>query len=149
MANNKTIAFGCDHGGYPYKEGVISHLKEAGYEVVDCGTYNGEPSNYPNQAFEVAHAVSQGKADKGVLICNSGEGMAIAANKVHGIRAGVAYNDEVSELIVSHNHANVICFGAQFASEEDVIRRIDIFLSSKEEGGRHQRRVDLIDSYGE
>ncbi len=74
--------------------------------------------------------------------------MAIAANKVKGIRAGVAYNDEVSELIVSHNHCNVIAFGAMFASADEIIHRIDIFLAAKEEGGRHQRRVELIDSYG-
>ncbi len=148
MADNKTIAFGCDHGGYPYKDAVIEHLKAAGYEVIDYGTYNGEPSNYPNEAFAVAECVATGKAWKGILICNSGEGMAIAANKVKGIRAGIAYNDQVSELMVSHNHCNVIAFGAQFASEEEVIRRIDIFLSSVEDGGRHQHRVDMIDSYG-
>jgi ribose 5-phosphate isomerase B len=141
------ISFGCDHGGFPVKEAVLRHLKEKGYEVLDFGTFSADSCNYPDFAFKASEAVASGKAEKGILICSSGEGVAICANKVKGIRCGIGYNDTVSDLIVEHNHANMIAFGAKYMTEDDILRRIDIFLAALPQGGRHDVRVGLIDTY--
>lgn len=143
------IAFACDHGGIVVKDEVINHLKELGYEVLDFGTYSSDSCHYPEFAFKASEAVSKKEADKGVLICNSGEGVCMCANKVKGVRCGIAYNDEVAHLIVEHNHANMIAFGAKFMSAEDIKRRIDIFLNATELHDRHDIRVSLIDKYEE
>lgn len=140
------LALGSDHAGYKYKEAIKKHLKDLGYEVKDCGTDSEASVDYPSFAFKAAKEVSNGKADYGILVCSSGEGIAIAANKVKGIRCGIGYNDDVSRLMREHNRANMIAFGANFMSLEDVIRRTDIFLSSHFMRGRHQRRVgEIID----
>ena len=94
---------------------------------------------------QVAELVSEGKANYGVVICTSGEGIMMAANKVKGVRCGIGYNDEVASLMRQHNNANVISFGAKFMNKEDVLRRVDIFLTTDFEGGRHERRVNLIE----
>ena len=141
------VAYGCDHGGYPYKEQVIKHLEERGYEVIDCGTYSKESCNYPEPAIKTAEMVASKKADYGVLVCNTGEGVSISANKVKGIRCGIGYNDEVSHLLREHNDANMIAFGANFMDIEDIKRRIIIFLNSQFEGDRHIERVDTIKNY--
>ena len=138
------IAIGSDHGGYECKEHVVSFLNSKGYKVIDVGTFSKDSCNYPDYAFKVANNVASGVADKGILICTSGEGVTIAANKVKGIRCGIGYNDDVSHLIVEHNHANIIAFGAAFMELKDITRRIEIFLNAKEEGGRHDIRVKLI-----
>ena len=138
------IAIGCDHGGYDQKLEVIKHLKNKGYEVIDVGTDSKESCHYPLYGAAVGRAVANKEADFGIVICTSGEGISIAANKIKGIRCGIGYNDEVAALMRQHNNANVISFGAKFMKTEDVIRRIDIFLSTEFEGGRHQTRVDLI-----
>lgn len=141
------IAFACDHGGYPVKEAIIKMLKEEGHEVIDCGTYSLDSCNYPEFAHACAEKVKNKEADKGILICSSGEGVMMVANKVKGIRCGIGYNDEVSHLIVEHNHANMIAFGAKFMSEEDILRRIRIFLKAENEHGRHDIRVEMIEKY--
>lgn len=138
------IAIGCDHGGYDQKLEVIKHLKNKGYKVIDVGTDSKESCHYPLFGAAVGRAVANKEADFGIVICTSGEGISIAANKIKGIRCGIGYNDEVAALMRQHNNANVISFGAKFMKTEDVIRRIDIFLSTEFEGGRHQTRVDLI-----
>lgn len=138
------IAFACDHGGFVVKEAVVSYLEELGHEVVDCGTYSDASCNYPEFALAAAKKVSSGECEKGVLICSSGEGVAIAANKVKGIRCGIGYNDTVSQLLVEHNHANMIAFGAKYMELEDILRRIRIFLDSKPQEGRHTIRVNEI-----
>lgn len=142
-----TISFGCDHGGFPYKEAVLKHLKEKGYEVLDFGTFSTESCHYPEFAFPAAEAIHDHKAEKGILICSSGEGVSMCANKVKGIRCGIGYDDDVSHLIVEHNHAQMIAFGAKFMKLEDVLRRIDIFLEAKPLEGRHDIRVAEIDKY--
>ena len=139
------IAIGCDHGGYQRKEEVKEHLKELGHEVIDCGTYSLDSCDYPIFGRQVAELVSEGKANYGVVICTSGEGIMMAANKVKGVRCGIGYNDEVASLMRQHNNANVISFGAKFMNKEDVLRRVDIFLTTDFEGGRHERRVNLIE----
>ena len=141
------ISLGCDHGGFEAKEIVKKYLIEKGYEPIDCGTFSEESCNYPSFAFTAAECVAKGEAEKGIVICSSGEGVCICANKVKGIRCGIGYNDDVSHLIVEHNHANMIAFGAKFMAMEDIIRRIDIFLDSKALDGRHEKRVEMISEY--
>ncbi len=141
------IAFACDHGGICVKDKLFEFLKSKGYEVIDCGTYSTDSCNYPEFAFKAAEKVANKEADKGILVCSSGEGVAICANKVKGIRCGIGYNDDVSHLIVEHNHANMIAFGAKFMTEEEIIRRTDIFLTSTPQDGRHDTRVGMIEEY--
>ncbi len=138
------IAIGSDHGGVDQKDEVVKYLKSKGYEVIDVGTNSHDSCHYPVFGAEVAKRVANKECDFGVVICTSGEGICMAANKVKGIRCGIGYNDEVSRLMRQHNDANVIAFGAKFMETKDVIRRIDIFLSTEFEGGRHQTRVDMI-----
>ena len=139
------IAIGCDHGGYQRKEEVKEHLESLGHEVIDCGTNSLDSCDYPIFGRQVAELVSEGKANYGIVICTSGEGIMMAANKVKGVRCGLGYNDEVSSLMRQHNNANVISFGAKFMNKEEVLRRVDIFLTTEFEGGRHERRVNLIE----
>ena len=138
------VIIGSDHGGFEYKLKLLFHLLSLGYEVYDAGTFTHESCDYPIYGENVARYVSNGNADFGIVICTSGEGICMAANKVSGVRCGIGYNDEVTALMRQHNDANVISFGASFMSYEDVERRTHIFLDIKFEGGRHQRRVDLI-----
>ena len=139
------VSLGCDHGGYLLKEDIKNYLSNKGIEVIDVGTDSLESCHYPVFGEKAARLVSEKKADFGILICTSGEGIMMAANKVKGIRCGIGYNDEVSKLMRQHNNANMIAFGAKFMDKEDVLRRIDIFLNTPFEGGRHQVRVDLIE----
>ena len=138
------IAIGSDHAGYERKEEVKKHLEEKGYEVIDVGTHSLDSCDYPDFGIECAKKVASKEAEFGVLVCSSGEGIMIAANKIKGIRAGLAYNDDVARLIRQHNNANMIAFGASFMNKEEVLRRVDIFLATPFEGGRHERRVNKI-----
>lgn len=142
------IAVGSDHGGFIYKEAIKDHLKKKGFDVVDVGTNNDKESvNYPEFGIKVGQLVAKKDADFGVVVCTSGEGISIAANKVKGIRAGIGYDDVVSQKLREHNNANVIGFGQAYMNLEDVLRRVDIFLSTPFEGGRHEKRVDIISDY--
>jgi len=138
------IAIGSDHGGLEYKNAIKEHLEKLGHEVSDVGTYSKDSCHYPMFGEAVARKVASKECDYGVVVCTSGEGISIAANKVKGVRCGIAYNDDVARLMRQHNNANVISFGQAFMSLEDVIRRVDIFLNTEFEGGRHQTRVDMI-----
>lgn len=140
------IAIGNDHGGLDYKQRIVKHLEEMGHEVINCGTDTLDSCDYPVFAIEVANKVSKGEVELGIVVCTSGEGVMIAANKVKGVRCGMGYSDDVAHLMREHNNANVISFGQKFMDYEDVERRVDIFLNAKFEGGRHQRRVDIITS---
>lgn len=139
------IAIASDHAGYKYKEEIKKYLQEKGHEMLDSGTNSLESCDYPIFAHDAAKKVASKEADFGILVCSSGEGIAIAANKIKGIRAGIAYNDDVARLMRQHNNANMISFGANFMSLEDVLRRVDIFLATEFEGGRHERRVNEIE----
>lgn len=141
------IAIGADHGGFELKEQIVAFLKEEGHEVLDVGTNSKESCHYPVFAKQAAALVANKDCDYGVLICTTGEGIMMAANKIKGIRCGIGYNDESTELMRKHNDANMISFGAKFTSIDDAKRRILIFLSTEFEGGRHQTRVDLIKSF--
>ena len=138
------IAVGSDHGGLEYKNAISEHLKKQGYEVIDVGTYTKDSCHYPLFGADVARKVASKECEYGVVVCTSGEGIAMAANKIKGVRCGISYNDDVARLMRQHNDANVIAFGQAFMKLEDVLRQVDIFLSTKFEGGRHQTRVDLI-----
>lgn len=139
-----TVAVGSDHGGFNYKDKIIAELKNNGYEVIDCGTDSDKSVDYPIYGKKVADLVASGKAKFGVVLCGSGEGICIAANKVKGIRCGIGYNDEVSVLLRQHNDANMIAFGGRFMTYEDVIKRVFLFLTTDFLGDRHQRRVEEI-----
>ena len=137
------IAFGCDHAGIKIKEQIIKFVESLGHQVIDCGTFSNQSCDYPDFAFKVAENITGQKADKGILICGTGIGMSIAANKVKGIRAAVCWNKETAALIAQHNNANIICAGARFASVEDICSWIKIFLETKFEE-RHLKRINKI-----
>lgn len=139
------LSIGSDHAGYNYKQEIIKYLEAKGHEVIDCGTNSLDSCDYPIFGRAAAELVAAGKVDFGILVCSSGEGIMMTANKVKGVRAGLAYNDDVARLIRQHNNANMIAFGANFMKLEDVLHRIDIFLATDFEGGRHERRVNEIE----
>jgi ribose 5-phosphate isomerase B len=138
------IALGADHAGFQLKEKLRSMLRSKGVEVVDFGTDSGESTDYPDYALKVSRAVASGRADRGVLVCFTGIGMSIAANKVPGIRAAVAINEDAVRLTRAHNDANVLTLAAKYTSESDAERYVDAFLATAFEGGRHARRVGKI-----
>ena len=139
------VVLASDHAGYMYKQEIKSFLKGKGVQVVDVGTNSIESCDYPVFAHEAAKKVAAGDVDYGILVCSSGEGIAIAANKTKGVRAGIGYNDDVARLMRQHNNANMIAFGATFMKLPDVLKRIEIFLKTPFEGGRHERRVNEIE----
>lgn len=141
------IAIGSDHGGYIVKEALKQHLNQEGYEIIDVGSNSLESCNYAEFGLKAAEIVSNGTCKYGIVVCSSGEGISIAANKVHGIRCGIAYNDDVAMLIRQHNDCNMVAFGAKFMSLEDIIRRTEIFLNTNFEEGRHVFRVNTIKNY--
>lgn len=140
------IAIGSDHAGYLYKEEIKKYLTKKGYTLLDKGTNSAESCDYPLFGKSAAEEVAKGNADFGILVCSSGEGIMISANKIKGIRCGLGYNDDVARLLREHNNANMISFGANFTKLEDVLHRIDIFLSTPFAGGRHERRVNEIEN---
>ena len=139
------IAIGSDHAGFLAKEEVIKFLKQEGYEVEAVGTFSKDSCDYPIFGRKVGELVASKNCEFGVVICSSGEGIMMAANKVKGIRCGIAYNDQTAELLRQHNDANVISFGANFMDIEDIKRRLKIFLNTNFLGERHLRRVNLIE----
>jgi ribose 5-phosphate isomerase B len=138
------IAIGADHAGFALKEAIRGKLAEQGLEVVDYGTHSPESTDYPDYAGKVAREVAAGRAERGVLICSTGIGMSMAANKVHGIRAALATSPDAVELTRRHNNANVLTLGARYTTVEQGVELIDLFLKTPFDGGRHQRRVDKI-----
>lgn len=138
------IAIGADHAGYQYKTAVIRWLEENDYSVFDAGTDSEESVDYPDFIHPVAEMVETGEADFGVIICGSGNGTAMTANKHQGIRAALTWTTELAALARQHNDANIISLPARFVSEELAIEMVDTFLHTHFEGGRHQRRVDKI-----
>ena len=139
------LSIGSDHAGYAFKEEIKKYLEAKGHEVKDVGTNSLDSCDYPIFGRAAAALVAKGEVDFGILVCSSGEGIMMSANKIKGVRCGLAYNDDVARLIRQHNNANMIAFGASFMKLEDVLRRIDIFLATDFEGGRHERRVNEIE----
>jgi ribose 5-phosphate isomerase B len=138
------IAVGSDHAGFSLKERVRQLLEEAAHEVVDVGTDSDESADYPRFASEAAQLVARGDADRAVVVCGSGVGVSIAANKVDGVRAVNAHDPDEAEMSRRHNNANVLALAGRRLGEEDAKRIVDRFLATEFEGGRHERRVDQI-----
>ena len=141
---NMKIALGADHAGFEEKEHLKSTLKDLGIEFEDFGTTSTESVDYPDYAKKVGDAVASGEVDSGLLVCGSGTGMAIAANKVPGIRAAVAWNEEIARLAREHNDANVLSLAARYTSPEKMSEIVKAWFGAHFDGGRHQPRVDKI-----
>ena len=144
---DKPVWIGADHAGFVLKEYLKNRLNDAGISFFDAGTFSQESVDYPDFAAEVARAVQDGRARLGILVCGSGEGMAMAANKFSGIRAGVAWNTEVAELLVQHNQAQIICLGARFTAPDYAWLMVKAFMEARFEAGNHQRRVDKMNAF--
>lgn len=140
----KRIAIGADHAGYEDKEKIKQQLDELGVEYVDVGTDSTESVDYPIYAQKVAEKVANGEVEQGILVCGSGNGMQMAANKIRGIRAALAWNEETARLARQHNDANVLSVPARMISLEEAKKIVKSFLEAEFEGGRHARRVDEI-----
>jgi ribose 5-phosphate isomerase B len=138
------IAIGADHAAYELKEHLRKWLEKNGYPLKDFGTFNLESADYPDFAHPVADAVEKKEFDLGLLLCGSGNGVAITANKHQGVRAALCWNEEVAALARQHNDANIVCIPARFVSYELAEKILDRFLHSSFEGGRHERRVGKI-----
>jgi len=138
------VAIGCDHAGFPYKKTIIRTLKKENIEVIDKGTYSDESVDYPDFVHPVADLVEKGEVDFGVLICGSGNGVSMAANKHQAIRAALCWKDELAALSRQHNNANIISIPARFVSAKLARQMVRTFVSTDFEGGRHARRVDKI-----
>ncbi len=144
--NNKTIALGSDHAGFELKNDLIVYLVEKGYELADMGPDSADSVDYPDYAHKVATTVTDGSACCGILICGSGNGVCITANKHKGVRAALCWEPEISGLAKQHNNANVICLPARFISQEKAFAIVDAYLNMEFEGGRHATRVDKIEN---
>lgn len=138
------IGMASDHAGYQYKTKLAELLKKKGYEVVDFGTDSDVSCDYPDYAHPLAEAIEQGKVDLGVALCGTGDGMAMTLNKHQGVRAGLAWNSEIGRLVKAHNNANVLVMPARFISYNMATHILNMWLNTKFEGGRHQRRIDKI-----
>ena len=142
------IAVGADHAGYQLKQDLADHLRAAGHEVTDCGTHSTDRVDYPDFGAAVGRAVAGGDADLGLCVCGSGNGIAMAANKVAGVRAAVAYDVTSARLARAHNDANVLCIGERLTGAEVAREALDEWLGASFDGGRHQARVAKLDTLG-
>ena len=139
-------SIGCDHGGFDYKDRVVKYVKELGHEVIDVGTFDGTTSvDYPDYAEKAAMKVVNKEADRGILICGTGIGISIAANKVNGIRCAVVHDNFTARLTRMHNDANMIAFGARVIGIEVALDIVKTFLETEFEGGRHLNRIKKIE----
>jgi len=140
------IAIGSDHAGYNLKQVLIAHLQAKGHTVMDFGTHSTEPVDYPDYIRPTAESVAEGKNDLGIVLGGSGNGEAIVANKVHGIRCALCWNEKSAQLAKQHNNANVISMGERMVSMDDARKIVDAWLGATFEGGRHLRRIEKIES---
>ncbi|WP_139758957.1 ribose 5-phosphate isomerase B, partial [Salmonella enterica] len=140
----KTIAFGCDHVGFILKQEIVEHLTQRGIAVIDKGTWSSQRTDYPHYASAVAQAVAAGEVDGGILICGTGVGISITANKVAGIRAVVCSEPYSAQLSRQHNNTNVLAFGSRVVGGALATMIVDAWLDAPFDGGRHQKRVDAI-----
>lgn len=138
------IALGCDHGGYALMQSVKKYLEEKGLEYKDYGTYSEESCDYPIYGEAVAKAIVNGECDKGIIICGTGIGISIAANKVKGIRAALCHNEFTAQMCREHNNAQIVSMGARVLEEDMALRIVDTFLNTEFAGGRHENRVNKL-----
>lgn len=143
---NKTIALGSDHAGFELKNDLIVYLIDKGYGLIDMGPDSSSSVDYPDFAHKVAEAVGNNSVDCGILICGSGNGVSITANKHKGVRAALCWDAEISALAKQHNDANIICLPARFIDYAKATEIVDAYLGIEFEGGRHQNRVDKIEA---
>lgn len=138
------IAIGADHAGFEVKEKIKKQLEEMNLEVEDLGTNSLDSVDYPDFGAAVGREVASGKADEGIIVCGSGIGIAIAANKIHGVRAAQAWNEETARLARQHNNANILSIGARVLPEDEIPKIVKEWFDAKFENGRHQKRIDKI-----
>jgi ribose 5-phosphate isomerase B len=138
------VAIGADHRGFAVRVKLVELVQQLGHEVIDVGAFTPDAVDYPDIAAEVARKVSRGEVDRGILVCGTGLGMCIAANKVHGVRAAPCHDDITAEMSRRHNDANVLCLSADMLGERLIDRMVEIWLNTPFEAGRHARRVDKI-----
>ena len=138
------IALGCDHGGYALMQSVKKYLEEKGLEYKDYGTYSEESCDYPIYGEAVAKAIVNGECDKGIIICGTGIGISIAANKVKGIRAALCHNEFTAQMCREHNNAQIVSMGARVLEEDMALRIVETFLNTEFAGGRHETRVNKL-----
>jgi ribose 5-phosphate isomerase B len=141
------ISLGSDHAGFHYKQAIAEMLRSQGHEVIDCGTHSADSTDYPLWCIPAAEKVANGEADKGIVFGGSGNGEAIAANKVKGVRCAIAWSDDTARLGSEHNNANVLSIGERMVSLETAKRLVDIWLSTPFEGGRHLKRIEELAKY--
>jgi len=138
------IAIGNDHAGTDYKNAIVTFLEDQGHEIINCGTNTNDSVDYPDFAHAVSTKVNNEEVKLGILLCGTGNGVAMTANKYENVRAGLAWTKEISEIVRLHNNANVLVIPARFTAEKQAIAMVEAFLTTDFEGGRHQRRVDKI-----
>lgn len=138
------IAVGCDHGGFDLKNAIADHLKQRGFEVVDYGIYENKSVDYPDIASKLCKGILEGEADLGILVCGTGIGMSIAANKFKGIRAAACSEHFSAKYTRLHNNSNVLCLGGRVIGIGTALELADLFVDTEFEGGRHQNRIDKI-----
>jgi len=138
------IALGSDHAGFELKESLKRYLEGKNLEYTDFGMFSMDSGEYPEYAYKVSNAIIQGKYDRGILICGTGIGMCMTANKIKGIRAALAYDIHTAQLSRLHNDANILCLGGREIKESMAMDIVDTWLNTSFEGGRHQKRIDLI-----
>ncbi len=143
------LAIGCDHAGYDYKQAIVDYLVRNGHEVYDKGTHSPDSVDYPDFVHPVANELISGKVDRAIVICGSGNGVAMTINKYAGIRCGLCWNPELVRLTRQHNNANALALPARFVDIEEAVEMVKLFMSTEFEGGRHKRRIDKIDQSSE
>lgn len=141
------IAIASDHRGTEVKKRVVQQLADLGQEVVDLGPEGSQSVDYPDYAAKVAKAITQNEVDRGILICGSGIGMSIAANRFAGVRAALCHDEFNAEICRRHNDANIMCMSADLLSEQLVARMVDVWVKTQFEGGRHSRRLEKLEEY--
>ncbi|MCQ2449179.1 MAG: ribose 5-phosphate isomerase B [Clostridia bacterium] len=138
------IAVGCDHGGLEHKDAIVAHLKERGFEVEDFGIHEAHSVDYPDIALPLAQSVAKGENALGILVCGTGIGMSLAANKVKGIRAAACSEHFSAKYTRLHNNSNILCLGGRVIGVGTALELVDLFVDTEFEGGRHQKRIDKI-----
>lgn len=141
---SKPVAIGADHAGFEYKEKIAELLRSKNIQFIDFGTYSADSTDYPDFAHPVASAVENGEAAFGILVCGSGNGVAITANKHQNIRAALCWQPELATLARQHNNANIICLPQRFVGLDDALKMVEAFMNMEFEAGRHERRVGKI-----
>ncbi len=144
MSEITHISIGCDHAGYDYKDDVIHALKQLGYDVFDHGTHSTASTDYPDHIHPVGHDIDSGKTSLGIILCGSGNGAAMTANKHPNVRAALCWTPELAALARQHNNANVLSIPARFVDKDTALEMVRVFMTTEFEGGRHARRVDKI-----